>query len=80
MAVALDLVAQRADHLAVAHIAAFADIDVAPGKLERRIGPHALDLLDGRVEPEQRRDLDDAADRDDDEDADEEQDEFFSRI
>ena len=58
----------------MAHIAAFADIDVAPGKLERRIGPHALDLFDGRGEPVERRDLDDAADGDGDEDADEEKD------
>ena len=48
MAVALDLVAERADHLAVAEIAAFADVNVAAGKLERRIGPHTLDLFDGR--------------------------------
>ena len=74
MAVALDLVAKRADHLAVADIAALADVDVAPGELERRIGPHALHLLDGRGEPVERRDLDDAADGDGDEDADEEKD------
>ena len=64
VAVALDLVAERADHLAVAAVAALADIDVAAGELERRIGPHSLDLLDGRVDPEQRCDLDDSADRD----------------
>ena len=46
VAVALDLVAQRADHLAVAAVAALADVDVAPGQLERRVGPHALHLLD----------------------------------
>ena len=50
MAVALDLVAQRADHLAVAEIAALADVDVAAGKLERRVGPHALHLLDRRAD------------------------------
>ena len=46
VAVALDLVAQRADHLAVADVAALADVDVAAGQLERRVGPHALHLLD----------------------------------
>ena len=46
VAVALDLVAERADHLAVADVAALADVDVAAGQLERRVGPHALDLLD----------------------------------
>jgi hypothetical protein len=58
----------------VAHVAAFADIDVASGKLERRIGPHALHLFDGRGEPVERRDLDDATNGDGDEDADEQQD------
>ena len=67
MAVALDLVAERADHLAVAGVAALADVDVAAGQLERGVGAHALDLLDRGVDPEQRRDLDDAADRDHDE-------------
>ena len=74
VAVALDLVAQRPDHLAVADVAALADVDVAAGELERRVGPHALDLLDRALEVEQRRDLDDAADRDHEQDADDEQD------
>ena len=64
MAVALHLVAQRADHLAVAIVAALADVDVAAGELERRVGTHALHLLDRGVEQEQRRDLDEAADGD----------------
>ena len=70
MAVALDLVAERADHLAMTEVATLAHIDVAAGKLERRVGPHAFDLLDGRGEPEQGRDLEQAADGDDDENAD----------
>src|SRR3954468_12140242 len=74
MAVALDLVAHRADHLAVAEIAALADVDVAPGELEGRVGPHPLDLLDRALEVEQRHDLDEAADCDDDQDADDEDD------
>ena len=64
VAVALHLVAQRADHLAVAAVAALAHVDVAAGLLERRVGAHALHLLDRALDPEQRRDLHDAADRD----------------
>src|SRR3546814_1467968 len=63
VAIAFDLVAERTDHLAVAGIAALAHVDVAPGEFERRIGPHPVDLFDRVVDPEQRRDLDDAADR-----------------
>ncbi len=74
MAVALDLVAKRADHLTMADVAAFADIDVASSKLERRIRPHALHLLDGRAQPIKRSNLDDAADGNGDQDAYEEED------
>ena len=56
--VALDLVAHRADHLAVAEVAALADVDVAARELERRVGPHALDILDRALEVEERHDLD----------------------
>jgi hypothetical protein len=35
VAIAFDLVTERTDHLAVAQIATFADIDVAPGLFER---------------------------------------------
>ena len=42
MAVALHLVAQGADHLRVAVVAALADVDVAAGQLERGVGAHAL--------------------------------------
>jgi hypothetical protein len=62
VAVAFDLVAEGADHLAVADIAALADVDVAPGQFERGVGAHPLDLLDGVLQVEQRRDLHDAAD------------------
>jgi hypothetical protein len=54
VAIALDLVAERADHLAVADIAALADVDVAPGQFERGVGAHPLHLLDRVVDPEQR--------------------------
>ena len=64
--VTLDLVAQRPDHLRVAEIAALADIDVAAGQLQRRVRPHAVDHFDRALEVEQRRDLDETADRDDD--------------
>src|SRR5690606_26743019 len=47
MAVTLHFVTQRADHLAVTGIAAFADVDVPTGLLERGVGPHALHLLNG---------------------------------
>ena len=62
--VALHLVAHRADHLAVADVAALADVDVAPRQLQRRVGPHALHLLDGVLEVEEGHDLHDAADED----------------
>src|SRR3546814_528254 len=66
VAIAFDLVAERTDHLAVAGVAALAHVNVAPREFERRIGPHSIDFLDRVVDPEQRRDLDDAADRDGD--------------
>ena len=64
MAVALDLVAERPDHLRMAEIAALTNVDVAARKLERRVRPHAVDLLDRALEIEQRRDFDEATDRD----------------
>src|SRR5258708_10849760 len=39
-AVAVDLVAQGADHLGMAGVAALANIDVAAGEFERRVEPH----------------------------------------
>ena len=42
----VDLVAHRADHLAVAQVAALADVDVAAGEFERGVGAHSLHLLD----------------------------------
>ena len=46
MAIPLDLVAKRTDHLLMAGVAALADVDVAAHQLERGIGPHALHTLD----------------------------------
>ena len=63
MPVALYLVTERSDHLAVTGIAALAHIDVSTGLLERRIGTHPLHFLDRVIHPEQRSDLHDAADR-----------------
>ncbi len=80
MAVALDLVAQRADHLAMADIATLADIDVAAGELQRRVGTHAVNLLDRAVHPKEWRNLHRAADSDDDEDADQQEDRIFFEI
>ena len=54
--VTVDLVAQGTDHLAVAGIAAFADIDVAPGLLERRVDAHVGRILDRGVDGEERGD------------------------
>jgi hypothetical protein len=62
--VALDLVAEGPDHLAMAGVAALADVEVAAGELERAVGAHALDPLDRALDREQRHDLDQAADRD----------------
>ena len=64
MAVALDLVAQRADHLRVAEIASLADVDVESREFQWRIGTNAIDLLDRALQVEERNDLDDAADGD----------------
>ena len=51
LAVALGLVAERPDHLRVAVEAALADVEVAPGQLERRV---RLDRRDGRhVRPDE---------------------------
>src|SRR5204863_3617711 len=74
VAVALDLVAEGADLLAVAEVAALADVDVAADELERRIRPHALDALDRRFDREQRDDLHQTADRHRDQGEDGEQD------
>jgi hypothetical protein len=62
VAVALHLVAQRADHLRVADVAALADVDVAAGLLERRVRAHPVHLLDRALQVEERADLHEAAD------------------
>src|SRR6516225_4974591 len=74
VAIALDLVTQRADHLRMAEIAPLAHIDVTSGKLKRGVGPHALHFLDRTLEIKQRPDLDHAADRDHEQNADDKQD------
>ena len=48
----------------MAEVATFADIDIAPGELERRVRPDAVDHLNRALQVKQRRDLDQAADRD----------------
>ncbi len=74
MAVTLDLVAQRPDHLRMAQITAFADIDIAAGEFVRRIRPHAVCGFDGALQVEQRHHFDEAADCDHDQNADQQQD------
>ena len=72
VAVTLDLVAEGADHLAVAARAAFANVDVAARELERRIWAHAVDGFERALEIEERSDLDHGADSDHDKNADDE--------
>ena len=64
MTVAVDFVAQRPDHLRMTVVAAFADIDVAACKLQRRVRTYAAHGLDRAFEVVQRHDLDQSADRD----------------
>src|SRR5271169_6907838 len=72
VAVTLDLVAKRADRLAVTQIATFAQVDVAARELERRMRAHALHGFERAPEIEERDDLDQAADRDQRENGDDE--------
>src|ERR1019366_1050183 len=74
MTVAFDLVAKRANLLAMAQIATFAHIDVAPFQLERGVGAHAVDMLDRAPDPKERRDLHRPADRHHDQYPDQQQD------
>jgi hypothetical protein len=67
MAVALHLVPHGPDHLGVADIAALPDVDVPTGELQRGVGAHALHVLDGVLQVEERRDLHDPPHRDDQE-------------
>src|SRR5208283_4978681 len=66
MAVSLDFVPEGSDHLAVAKIAAFAQVDVPACKLERRIRPHAVYSLKRAFQIKERNDLHQSTDRDDD--------------
>src|SRR4051794_7559793 len=67
VAIALNFVAQRPDHLRMAEVATLADIDVSAGQFERRIWPNAIDSLDRALEVEKRGDLDQTAYSDDSE-------------
>ena len=62
-AVAVQFIGQAADHLGMAGIAAFADVDLAARQFQRRVRAHVVGDLDGALDGEERRDLDDAADR-----------------
>src|SRR5438132_8049495 len=81
VAIALGLRAERTDHLRVAVVAALADIDVASGKLQCRVGLQAgYGLGDGFLK-EQRDDLDQPADAyDQDDEHDHQADVFFDEI
>ena len=69
-AVALDLVTQRPDHLRMAGVAAFANVYIAAGQLERGVDPHRRIVLHRLVDREQRGDLDRAPYAGDDHDPD----------
>src|SRR5665647_2725662 len=60
--VALDLVAQRPDHLRVTGVATLADVDVASRDLERCIDAHVWRIFHSLVNGEKRRDLDGTTD------------------
>ena len=62
VAVTFDLIAHRADHLRVADIAAFTDVDFTTRQLQRGVGAHALYVLDGVLQIEERSDFYDPAD------------------
>ena len=60
--IAFHLVAQGADHLAVAGVTALADVDVAPGQFEGRVDPHVGQGFHRVVDGEQGGNLDQTAD------------------
>ena len=74
VAVPLRFVTERADHLAMTEVAPLADVDVAPRQFERRVGSHALDLLDRLLHRVEWHHLHQTADGHRDQDADGEQD------
>jgi hypothetical protein len=74
VAIPFNLIAQRPDHLRMAEIAALADVNVAASQLQRRIGPDAVNYFDRALQIKQRRNLDEAADRDDRENLDHKED------
>ncbi|NCY25313.1 MAG: hypothetical protein EBX37_10770, partial [Alphaproteobacteria bacterium] len=61
VAVAFGLVAEGADHLAVAGVAALADINIAAHEFEGGIGADAGHALDGGFDGEEGHDLGEAA-------------------
>ena len=68
VAVAFGFGAERTDHLRVAVVAAFADVDVAPRQLQRGVGLQAFHRLRRRALEEQRNDLDQSTHRDGEQD------------
>src|SRR5438552_2606883 len=61
-AVAFYLIAQCPDHLRMAGVAAFADVDVAAGDLERGVNPHVRRVFDSLMDREEGNNLDGPAD------------------
>src|SRR5690606_26884207 len=72
--VALHLVLEGPHLLAVAQVAALADVDIAAGELQRRVGTNPFDALDRGLDREQGNDLDQTADRHGDQGQDDEED------
>src|SRR5690242_2525643 len=60
--VTLGLRAERANHLTVAVVAAFTNIDIAPGQLQRRVRLESAHWLSGGALEEKRHDFDQAPD------------------
>ncbi|MNR14131.1 hypothetical protein D3C85_1305890 [compost metagenome] len=65
VAIAQRLRVEGADHLRVAVVATFAQVDVAAHELHRGVGPDALHRFGGRLLVEQRHDFGQAANGDD---------------
>ena len=62
MAVAFQFITEGAHHLAMAQIATFAHIDIAPHLLEWCVGPHALYAFNGGFHCKKRHNLHQTAD------------------
>ena len=67
MAITQLLIAEGTNHLGMAEVTALTHVDVASARFQRRVGAHAVDLLDRLVlHEEQGRDFDHTTDADGD--------------